>query len=104
MIPFADDVNRVRDYLVSKHSPERIVLFGSVAKGRAREESDLDICVVMQVEDKRTKAMEMQLDLVNLIDRDVDIILLTPSQWERYRHDPSKLTHHIEQTGVLLYG
>lgn len=104
MIAFADDVEKVRAYLVSKHHPDRIVLFGSVAKGRARSDSDLDICVVMDVEDKRAKSMEMQMDLVNLIERDVDIILLTPDQWKKYRMDPAKLTHQIEQTGVILYG
>ena len=103
MYAFADQVEIVRDYLIRTYHPERIVLFGSVAKGRARDDSDLDICVVMPVMDKRALSMQMQTDLVNLVDRDVEIILLSPSQWEQFRHDPATFTYQIEQTGIVLH-
>jgi predicted nucleotidyltransferase len=49
----AEALEIIRDRIVKGFAPERIVLFGSVARGEAGPDSDLDLLVVFdRVEDK----------------------------------------------------
>jgi SNF2 family DNA or RNA helicase/predicted nucleotidyltransferase len=74
--------------LVSQFEPERIVLFGSHARGEATKDSDLDFLVVMrEIKDKRRAAVEM-LRALNDFPIGVDVI-------------PTDL-HEIERRGDLV--
>ncbi|MDO8684866.1 MAG: nucleotidyltransferase domain-containing protein [Armatimonadota bacterium] len=69
-------VNRVRD----KFSPEKIVLFGSLARGTARPDSDVDLLVVFRnVENKRQSAIDIRRALADL-PVGKDIIVTTPEE------------------------
>lgn len=71
--------------IVARFHPDRIILFGSHAKGTPTADSDLDILIVMPVEgSRRGKANEINLALS---DRTIpiDIIVVTPDQFEQQR-------------------
>jgi len=38
--------------MIKKYKPEKIILFGSVAKGKIHPNSDIDICVIKKTRDK----------------------------------------------------
>ncbi|MCX7776649.1 MAG: nucleotidyltransferase domain-containing protein, partial [Armatimonadetes bacterium] len=42
-----EEIQRVVNEIVEKFKPQRVILFGSQAKGEAKEESDLDLLIVM---------------------------------------------------------
>lgn len=53
--------------LVERFDPVRIVLFGSLARGEAGRDSDVDLLVVMpRVDDKRQAAIEMRRSLARV--------------------------------------
>src|SRR6185436_1641601 len=66
------------DRLVRAFAPERIVLFGSYAKGTSRPDSDIDLLVIASLEgDLRThlrRARQLVADLFPV----VDVVLCTP--------------------------
>jgi len=39
---------RIAERIVERFRPQRVILFGSQAKGQAHEGSDIDLCVVME--------------------------------------------------------
>ncbi len=104
MIPFQEQIQAASGILKQKFNPQRIVLFGSVAKGCARKESDIDLCVVLPCQDKKAMTINMQIALCEVIDRDIDIIILTPDEWDRNRNNPATFTGLMERTGVVLHG
>lgn len=72
------------DRLKAQFAPERIVLFGSHARGEAGSDSDIDLLVVMsEVEDTRHAAVQMREALADL-PVPIDIVVATPSEVDQY--------------------
>jgi predicted nucleotidyltransferase len=96
-------VDRVVDTILNHCDPELIFLFGSVAKGTARYGSDIDILVVMETDEKPIKRGMDILDDID-VDTSVDLIVMTPREFSRFREDPSSFTSHILSSGRIVYG
>ncbi len=76
-------VELMTERLVAQFSPERIVLFGSRARGDARPDSDVDLLVVLdEVEDPRAVAVDMKVAIADL-PVSKDIFVATPDEVER---------------------
>ena len=43
-------IDKIVDRIVSKFTPEKVIIFGSAAKGTAKAGSDVDILVIMDTE------------------------------------------------------
>jgi len=92
-------VDRLRD----RFHPDRIILFGSWARGTADARSDVDLLVVMPVQgSKRRLALEMDRALSGLgFAR--DIVVLTPEEYERDRLIPGTIARPAALEGKALY-
>ena len=65
--------------------PERIILFGSAARGEMDSNSDVDLLVVKSGEyDYRHLVGDIYMNLHG-VGQAVDVILVTPEQLEQYR-------------------
>jgi len=78
-------INEIKSFcqrLVVEYRPRRIVLFGSYARGHARQDSDVDLLVVMPFKGSGvSKAAEMIRKLSPSFA--VDLVIRTPSDIER---------------------
>ena len=90
--------------LVEEFEPERIILFGSQARGTADARSDVDLLVICrQVTNRRKLMVKMDRALAGLgIARDV--LVMTPQEYERDRHIPGTVARAASMEGTLLYG
>lgn len=43
------EIKQITQQLVNKYQPEKIILFGSVAKGEFKADSDLDLLIIKKV-------------------------------------------------------
>jgi predicted nucleotidyltransferase len=81
--------------------PELVVLFGSVARGRAFDDSDIDILVVMEMEGnppERSLAVWKILDVHEV----VNAFVLTPAEFVRAREERPLVRTALEE-GEVLY-
>jgi predicted nucleotidyltransferase len=77
--------------IVAVAQPERILLFGSAARGEMGEDSDLDVLVVKSgVTHRRRLAQDIHLGLFGL-GVPVDIIVVTPEDIEAFRGKPGTI-------------
>ena len=94
-------VDRVVDSLMA-YGPEKIILFGSVARGDADEYSDIDLIIVKKTE---TRFIQRQVDATNLVPRDisVDIFVYTPEEFQKMIEDNSPFIERALAEGITLY-
>jgi uncharacterized protein len=98
-----DLIGAIRDRLVAAFRPNKIILFGSQARGTADERSDVDLLIVCSFEGSRralTLAMDRALWGLKLAR---DIILVTPDEFERDRQIPGTIARPAWLEGKVLY-
>ena len=96
-------ISEITKRLVGGFHPDKIILFGSQARGTADEKSDLDILVICPVTGSRRKMMvEMDRSLKGLeVAR--DIMVLSNDEYERDREIPGTIARPAWKEGRLLY-
>ena len=89
--------------IVSQFHPDKIILFGSHARGKAGPDSDVDLLVVMPSHgSKRERAIEIH-GLLAGMGVPKDVIVVTPEEFEAYRDAPGTVIRTARQEGKVLY-
>jgi predicted nucleotidyltransferase len=96
-------IDRMVRRIVRKFRPERIILFGSHARGQAGFDSDVDLLIVMPVQgSKREKRIEIRLALHD-IEIAKDIVICTPEEFEWRKDMAGTLEYPATREGKVLY-
>jgi predicted nucleotidyltransferase len=89
--------------ILSVGSPEKIVLFGSWARGQARPDSDLDLLIIEESDLPRyRRAGRYRMALLGLFPAK-DIVVWTPSEVALWRDVPNAFITAILAEGRVLY-
>ncbi len=83
--------------------PEKIFLFGSYARGDAREKSDLDFLVVERKVKNRRKEMVRLHDAIRSMRVPVDILVVSQSTFDEWANVPGTVIHKAVSEGELCY-
>jgi len=88
---------------LKSYRPEKIILFGSVAKGKSHSQSDIDFIVI-----KKTKTPFLQrLKKVNLLIKGnypLDILVYTPKEFQEVLKDKSSsFFRSIKKSSKVIY-
>ena len=90
--------------IVEVAKPERIILFGSAARGQMGPDSDLDVLVVKSaIEHRRRLAQDIYMNLPEL-GVGVDVIVLTPEDIEAQRTSVGSIIGPALEEGRVIYG
>jgi predicted nucleotidyltransferase len=96
-------INEMVNRIVERFDPEKIILFGSHARGEAGPESDVDLLVVMPVKgSKRKKMVEIGVALHD-IPLAKDIIVTTPEDFEWRKEIVGTIERPAAREGEVLY-
>jgi len=97
-----NEVNSIKEQIVSYYAPSKIVLFGSQARGTATKKSDIDLCIVKNTDNKRDLLTDMYLNVES--DRPFDLLIYTESEWNECVNDTSSFAYLINKRGAVIYG
>jgi predicted nucleotidyltransferase len=89
--------------IVKRFAPERIILFGSHATGRAGPDSDVDLLVVMTPNGSKA---EQELEILRLLRRyrvPKDVVVTTPEDFGWRRKVPGTIERPAALEGRVLY-
>lgn len=99
----ADAIERMVDTIVERFDPERIILFGSHARGSAGPDSDVDLLVVMPIKgSKHEQAIEIGVALHG-IPVAKDIVVCAPEEFEWRKEIPGTVERPAALEGKVLY-
>lgn len=89
--------------IVAQFNPDRIILFGSHARGTGGPDSDADLLVIMPAQgSRRHQATQIDLALVG-IDLPADVIVVTSDDVERNRNQIGTIIRSALLEGQVLY-
>jgi predicted nucleotidyltransferase len=92
------------DRIVERFRPERVVLFGSYARGEATEDSDVDLLVEFERDPREDRWSDpIRRALVDDFVVPTDLVVCTREMVDKYRDNPYSLIHHAFAEGRVLY-
>ncbi len=89
--------------LVGAIDPDRIVLFGSRARGDARPDSDLDLLIVKDSDELRHRRAIPAYGALAGLGIPTDIIWRTPAEIAEWSRVPNHVTTRAIREGKVLY-
>lgn len=97
------EIRRMVDRIVRQFHPERVILFGSHARGEAGPDSDVDLLVVMPFQGlKHRKQVEIRMALQDTR-LPVDIIVTSPEDFAWRQKVVGTIEYPAVKEGIVLY-
>ncbi len=98
-----EQIRSMAERIVKRFAPDKIILFGSHARGDAGPDSDVDLLVVMPVSGSiRQKAVEIGVALHD-IRLPKDVIVTTPEEFEWRKDTMGTIEWPAWREGRVLY-
>jgi len=106
---------KIAERIVERFRPQRVILFGSQAKGQAHEGSDIDLCVVMETCGKPPHqiAQQIEREVENLAPKilwqgkalrvPVQVHVFSPEEFEGSLLRVGNFVTAIAREGIVLY-
>lgn len=97
-------IDEVVRRIAERFAPNRIVLFGSHARGDARPDSDIDLFVEMESALRPVERSQAIIGLFGLRPWGLDVIVYTPDEVQARRGALTGILAQVEREGQTLYG
>ena len=81
---------------------EKIILFGSAARGDFSQTSDLDIAIIEDTEERFVRRAEKHYRKIS-VPCALDLLVYTPAEFKRMKAEGSPFIHRIVREGRVLY-
>lgn len=97
-----ENVLKLAERIAELFDPEKIILFGSYAYGTPREDSDIDLLVIMNT-DSRPVRKAIEICRALQYDFPMDLLVRTPEDIERRYKGCDPLICYALDKGKVLY-
>ncbi len=97
------EIEQVAACMGKAANAERVVLFGSFARGEAGESSDVDLLIIAESDLPRFKRSRELYKLLRPYPFAMDLIVYTPEEVERGKKSPVSFVSTVLREGKTLY-
>lgn len=88
--------------IVETSDPEKIILFGSTARGDAGPHSDMDFLTIKTTSSKRELSANIRRAMYG-VDVSIDLVVVSPEDVERYKDSHCLVIKPALKDGVVVY-
>ena len=97
-----EDIERLVRRIAEEFHPQKIILFGSYARGKPTPDSDVDLLVILPFEGHSAyKAAEIRLEVGGAFP--MDLVVRTPATVRRRLAMGDQFLHEVLEEGKTLY-
>jgi len=100
---YQKEVKKIIGQIVKNYKPEKIILFGSFAFGKPKENSDVDLLVIKKTKKRFIKRLFEICKYINSW-MGTDILVYTPEELKEALNEENYFIKEITQKGKLVYG
>ena len=98
-----ETIKRLTELLIEAAKPNRIIMFGSQARGEAGDDSDLDVMVVEETVSDRAAEMVRLNRLLRYLDVSVDLLVVSADKFNYWCDTPGNVYFEAATEGKVLY-
>lgn len=88
---------------ISAYEPEKIILYGSAARGEITEESDIDLLVIKKTDKNMFERIGEVFSLWKTRSLPIEPIVLTPEEFEKMVQEERLFAEVVLREGKVLY-
>ena len=98
-------IEQIVSTIVSTVEPDKIILFGSYARGDSKKDSDIDILILKKgLKNERTVTNNLYLQFFNKkISIPIDLIAIDYDKYYQLNNDIGYIYKTIQQEGKVIY-
>jgi predicted nucleotidyltransferase len=89
--------------IVARIQPQKVILFGSYAKGTATIKSDLDIFIIKETELPAANRADVLRHILSNTLIPVDVHIYTPEEVEDYGEEPFSFVNSVLKSGKTVF-
>jgi predicted nucleotidyltransferase len=99
-------IQTIRDRLIKKFRVKQIFVFGSYAYGNPDSQSDIDLCIVADMQNKRKIDFmrDIRRELLNFIFSPLDILVYNEREFFERANLKNTLEYKIMNEGLCIHG
>ncbi|GBU21730.1 hypothetical protein R80B4_01630 [Fibrobacteres bacterium R8-0-B4] len=99
------ELDRIVGTLAGTGLVTKVILFGSYARGEETPESDIDLCVLTPVKDRRPLdvGIELRKKLIDVQETDLDLLPFNQDEFSVRARCSGTFQNDIMKYGVVLY-
>jgi predicted nucleotidyltransferase len=103
----SDQLATLSQRIIDLAKPQRVILFGSQARGTAKEGSDVDLLIVREHPTGESGSRRREIGRIRRglphLGVPIDILLFTPEEVEQWRHTTNHVVSEALREGKVLY-
>jgi predicted nucleotidyltransferase len=99
-------LGRILNIIIQNAQPDKIILFGSMARGENTEDSDYDFLIIKNVieNERKLTSSVYRAFYENKIPVPVDLIAVDTNRWEKNKSNRNMIYNKASEEGIVLYG
>ena len=102
---YRDEIDNIVKAIADAGMVSKLILFGSLARGDEQPDSDIDLCALTEITDRRPidVAVALREKLIGIKAKPLDLLAFRAADFEERSRRRSTFEYVIDRDGVVLY-